>query len=237
MTTKDPVLILGANSDIARATARAYAEAGHPIHLAGRSSQRLEPESQHIRLRHHVAVVVHEWDVLDPKGFDLLWAGMKPPPRIVICAVGLLAGTPELVLRTNYLGPVLSLEKAAARLVRLGGGLVIGISSVAGDRGRAGNHLYGSAKAGFTAFLSGLRARVRGQGVRVITVKPGFVDTAMTKGMKLPPALTAQPEEVAAAILKADHLGRDVVYVRPIWRLIMLAIRLLPEPIFKRLKV
>lgn len=238
MTIKDPVLILGAGSDIARALARAYAEAGHPVHLAARSLQRLEPDVQDLRLRHHGIVTAHDWDALDPAGFGLVWRRLQPPPRIVICAVGLLShASPELVMRTNYIGPALALEQAAEHLAAKGGGVVVGISSVAGDRGRASNYVYGSAKAGLTAFLSGLRARMLRRGVRVITVKPGFVDTAMTKGMALPKALTAQPEEAAAAILRGIRLNRDVIYVRPIWRLIMLGIRSIPEPFFKRLRL
>ena len=96
--------------------------------------------------------------------------------------------------------------------------------------------MYGSAKAGFTAFLSGLRNRLIGK-VHVITIKPGFVATKMTAGMKLPPIVTAQPNEVAKAVFKAQREGRDIVYVRPIWRLIMLIIRLIPERLFKRLSI
>ena len=103
--------------------------------------------------------------------------------------------------------------------------------------GRATNYVYGSAKAGFTAFLSGLRNRLAKQGVQVVTVKPGFVDTRMTEGMKLPPLLTAQPAEVGAAVLAAAQRGRDVIYVRWIWRLVMLIIQHIPERIFKRLKL
>jgi short-subunit dehydrogenase len=114
------------------------------------------------------------------------------------------------------------------------GATIIGISSVAGDRGRGSNFVYGSAKAGFTAFLSGLRNALARTGVKVVTVKPGFVDTEMTAGMDLPKALTAQPEEVARAVLRAHERGKDVIYVRPVWRLIMLIIRTIPERIFKK---
>ena len=116
-------------------------------------------------------------------------------------------------------------------------GTIIGISSVAGDRGRATNYIYGSAKAGFTAYLSGLRNRLAGQGVHVATISPGFIATRMTAGMDLPEKLTASPEEVAEAILAAQEKRRDVVYVRPIWRLVMMVIRSIPEPVFKRLKI
>jgi decaprenylphospho-beta-D-erythro-pentofuranosid-2-ulose 2-reductase len=107
---------------------------------------------------------------------------------------------------------------------------------VAGDRGHATNYIYGSAKAGFTAFLSGLRNRLFGKGVTVITVKPGFVRTRMTEGLNLPDKLTANPHELARAIFRAHKRGRLVVYYRPIWWLIMLIIRCLPERIFARFK-
>ena len=116
-----------------------------------------------------------------------------------------------------------------------GSGAIIGISSVAGDRGRASNFIYGSAKAGFTAFLSGLRNALASKGVQVLTVKPGFVATQMTAGKDLPPRLTAQPAEVARAIVSAHKKGRDVIYVKPVWRIVMLVIRTIPERVFKRL--
>jgi short-subunit dehydrogenase len=108
---------------------------------------------------------------------------------------------------------------------------------VAGDRGRASNYIYGSAKAGFTAFLSGLRNRMASLGVHVVTVSPGFIATRMTAGMDLPEKLTASPEEVAEAIFKATEKRRNTIYVRPIWWLVMLVIRNIPEPVFKRLKI
>jgi len=91
--------------------------------------------------------------------------------------------------------------------------------------------------AGFAAFLSGLRNRLTGTGVHVLTVKPGFVDTRMTEGMDLPPRLTAQPAEVAAAVFRAVRHRRDVLYVRPVWRLVMAVIRAIPEPLFKRMRI
>ena len=107
------------------------------------------------------------------------------------------------------------------------------ISSVAGDRGRAKNYIYGSAKSGFTAFLSGLRNRLFKNNVKVITILPGPVETKMTKEMKLPKFLTSKPKFVADAIYRAVINKKDIVYIKPIWRLIMLIIKLIPEKIFK----
>ena len=143
-----------------------------------------------------------------------------------------------MVLRTNFEGQALLLNLFAERFLARRSGTLVVVSSVAGDRGRASNYVYGAAKAGFTAFLSGLRNRLAPAGIRVVTVKPGFVRTRMTAGMKLPPLLTAEPEEVGDAIFKAAETGRgDVVYVRGIWRIVMTVIAMIPEPVFKRLRL
>ena len=141
------------------------------------------------------------------------------------------------VLRSNFEGPASIFGHLANRFAARGSGTLVGISSVAGDRGRATNYIYGSAKAGFTAYLSGLRNRLAKQGVHVVTVLPGFVATQMTEGLDLPARLTAQPDEVARAIERAVIKRHNIIYVRPIWRLIMAIIRTIPEPVFKRLKL
>jgi short-subunit dehydrogenase len=142
------------------------------------------------------------------------------------------------ILRVNFEGPALMLDEIADRMAQRGSGTIVGISSVAGDRGRASNYVYGSAKAGLTAFLSGLRNRLSTRGVHVLTVKPGFVRTRMTEGLTLPGPLTAEPQEVGRATYKAAELTkRDVIYVRPIWRLIMFGIGCIPEKIFKKMRL
>ncbi len=141
------------------------------------------------------------------------------------------------VLRSNFEGPASILAHLANRFEHRGSGVLVGISSVAGERGRATNYIYGSAKAGFTAFLSGLRNRLAGAGVHVVTVLPGFVATRMTEGMDLPAKLTAQPQEVASAIVRATRKRRNIIYVRPIWQLVMAVIRNIPESVFKKLKL
>jgi decaprenylphospho-beta-D-erythro-pentofuranosid-2-ulose 2-reductase len=241
-----PVLILGAHSDIGRALARAYAASGRPVILAARNAARLENDANDIRIRHEVEVRIVEMDVLDTAGHRGILDGLAPFPDTVVTVVGLLGDqtaarsdpqAAERIMRTNYLDLALLVGEIANRMETRGHGTIVGISSVAGERGRASNYMYGSAKAGYTAFLSGLRNRFHGTAIRVITVKPGFVDTSMTEGMKLPPVLTAKPSEVAQAILRAEAGGRNVVYVKPIWQIIMLIIMLLPETIFKRMKL
>ena len=140
-------------------------------------------------------------------------------------------------MRTNYVGPAQLMGALAERFARRGHGVLVGVGSVAGDRGRGSNYVYGSAKAGFAAFLSGLRNRLAASGVHVVTVKPGFVRTRMTDGMALPARLTAEPDEVAAAIVRAVRKRSDVVYVRGVWRPIMAVIRAIPERVFKRMRL
>jgi decaprenylphospho-beta-D-erythro-pentofuranosid-2-ulose 2-reductase len=141
------------------------------------------------------------------------------------------------VMRSNYEGPASILAVLANVFEKRGRGTLVGISSVAGERGRSSNYVYGSAKAGFTAFLSGLRNRLATRGVHVVTVLPGFVVTQMTEGMNLPVSLTAQPSEVAVAITRAVEQKRDVIYIRPVWWTIMFIIRGIPEVLFKRSKI
>ena len=115
-------------------------------------------------------------------------------------------------------------------------GTIAVISSVAGDRGRKSNYVYGTAKGAVSLFLQGLRGRLHPSGVRVVTIKPGFVDTPMTAGIKKN-ALFASPEAVARGVVSAIDRGRDVVYLPPFWRGVMLIVRAVPEPFFKRLNL
>lgn len=241
------VLILGGTSDIARATALAFARHNWGVRLAGRTLSELQREAADISARTTCQVTVHPFDVLDTGSFVEFADGLPDLPDVVISVVGLLGEQARAevdfdhakeIIRSNYEGPALILSLFAERFVARGHGTIIGISSVAGDRGRGSNYVYGSAKAGFSAFLSGLRNRLAISGnIHVMTVKPGFVRTRMTEDMKLPPLLTAAPAEVGEAVFKALGRRKDVIYVRPIWSLVMLIIRLMPERIFKRLKL
>lgn len=250
--TNRTALVVGATSDIGRALARRLADLGYALQLAARDAEQAEREARDLRVRagsplqENIVVTVHLCDVLDPdSGLSLLDA-LDPLPDVAVCVVGLLGDQAESlrdpavaqrVMRTNYIGPALLLGALAERFAQRGSGVLVGVSSVAGERGRAANYVYGSAKAGFTAFLSGLRSRLVDSGVQVVTVKPGFVRTRMTDGMPLPAWLTATPAEVASAVVAAVQRRRDVVYVRRVWRPIMFALRALPERFFKRMKV
>ncbi|PDT86691.1 short-chain dehydrogenase [Bradyrhizobium sp. Y36] len=245
MTSRKSVLVLGGSSDIGRAAARAFAKAGYDVGLAGRDVAALEPDAADLRARYDVEVGLHQFDVLDTAAFDGFVAGLPALPDVVISIVGLLGlqqnAESDLVhataiMRSNYEGPALILGLFAEKFLARGSGTLVGVSSVAGERGRASNYVYGSAKAGFSAFLSGLRARASRGGVHVVTVKPGFVRTKMTEGMKLIGPLTVEAPVVGDAILAAVENKTDVVYVSGKWRLVMLIIKALPEAVFKKLK-
>lgn len=240
------LLVLGGSSDIGRATALAFAGKGWTIQLAGRDMPTLQREVDDLAARANVPVAAIAFDVLQTGSFRAFVDALPALPDVVVCVVGLL-GEQTLaesdldhataVMRSNYEGPSLALGLFAERFVARGSGTIVGVSSVAGDRGRASNYVYGSAKAGFSAFLSGLRNRMAMRGVHVITVKPGFVRTKMTEGLKLPGALTVDPDVVGRAILRATEQGLDVIYVAKRWRMVMTIITMIPERIFKELKI
>ncbi len=241
---KGPVLILGARSDIGLAVAHRFAQTGRPIQLAARHAESLEAERADIALRYNVPVTSHEFDALATESHSAFLDGLPELPDIAVCAVGLLGNQAEarknvaaavLIIRTNYEGPASILGELANRFEARGHGTLVGISSVAGERGRASNYIYGSAKAGFTAYLSGLRNQLTKKGVHVVTVLPGFVATRMTAGLNLPRLLTSTPANVAATIARTVSKQNNIVYVKPIWAAIMSSIRHIPEPIFKKL--
>ena len=244
--TKGAVLILGGRSDIGLAIAHAFAAGGHPVMLAARGSATLETDRADIALRHGVTVTLHDFDALDTASHPGFVDGLPSLPEIAVCAVGALgnqAGDEHdpaaaiAVMRANFEGPATILAVLADRFEARGRGTLVGISSVAGERGRATNYIYGAAKAGFTAYLSGLRNRLAKQNVHVLTVLPGFVATRMTAGMDLPAKLTATPQAVGAAVRRAVETRRNVIYVKPIWWLVMAVIKAIPEPVFKKLKL
>ena len=241
------MLLVGATSDIGLATARTYAAAGWQILLAARDPSAAARNAGDITTRSDGAATVHRLDVTAPDTFAAFAAALPVLPDTVVCVAGLLGdqkraetdcGHAATVLRTNFEGPALLLDLFARQFAQRGFGTLVGVSSVAGDRGRGSNYFYGSAKAGFTAYLSGLRNRLARSGVRVVTVKPGYVRTRMTKDLKLAEILTAEPHEIGRAIYRAAEIApRDVVYVRPIWRLVMAIIGMIPEALFKRLRL
>ncbi len=237
------VLVLGATSAIAQQVARLYAARGAALFLVARNEERLAAVADDLRVR-GASVDTAVADLDDPARHEDLLA-RAAPLEVVFLAHGVLgdaretersAEAAEAVLRTNLLGPVSLLTRAAQRLEAQRGGCIVALSSVAGDRGRASNAVYGASKAGLATFLSGLRNRLYRTGVRVVTVKPGLVDTPMTAHLRKNP-LYSSPGRVARDVVRAVDRGRDVVYTPWWWRLVLFAVRLLPERVFKRLSL
>jgi short-subunit dehydrogenase len=242
------VSIYGATSAIAQAVARRYAARGAAFFLAGRSAERLERVAADLRVRGAAAVATHAGDLADPDAQRALQAAEAAAvgvPDLLLLAFGTLGGQdPEerdpaqaaAGLQTNFVAPVRLLLAAAAAMETRGSGRLTVITSVAGERGRRSNHLYGAAKGGLSIFLDGLRDRLAPAGVAVVDVRPGFVDTPMTRDFAKGP-LWASPERVAADIEKAAERGSAVVYTPWFWRWIMLVIRNLPRAVMRRLKL
>jgi len=240
------VLLLGASSDMATALARKFASTGHDIQLAARNAHRLEPLRSDLTIRYGITATPLEFDARNFAGHAAFWDSLAVKPDITICVFGYLGDENVAegdwkeclnILEVNYVGAVSILNIVANDYISRGKGTIVGISSVAGERGRQSNYLYGSAKAGFTAYLSGLRNRLFHHGLHVLSVQPGFVYTRMTEGLTLPPLLTATPEQVASAISTAIDKKKNVVYVKWFWRWIMLIIKSIPEFLFKKLKL
>ena len=239
-------LILGARSAIAMAIAHLFAKNGYDIQLAARNPDSLAADKYDIELRYKVTVTCHDFDALNIASHEQFVEQLPLLPDIAVCAVGYMGDQTEnerdmkvtsMVMRSNYEGPASILAVLANSFEERGSGCLVGISSVAGERGRATNYIYGSAKAGFTVFLSGLRNRLSQKNIHVVTVLPGFVATKMIDGMDLPAKLIGQPEEVAVGVLKAVQKKQNVIYVKPIWRFIMMIIRNIPERFFKRMNI
>ena len=237
------VLIIGANSDIAKATAKEYIENGYDIYLTGRNIHPLNLFADELRSLSSRKVIVKELDVVDFSTHEKFYANLNEKPIGVITAVGYLGDQDkasqnfiesEKIINTNFTGLVSLLNIVSNDFVSRGQGFIVGISSLAGDRGRKSNYIYGSAKGAFTLYLSGLRNKLYNSNIHVMTVKPGFVNTQMTKDMTLPKILVSQPEKLAKDIYKAQKNGKNILYSKLLWRILMAVILFLPESYFKK---
>lgn len=242
------ILIVGATSAIAEAVARIYAAQGEALYLLARDAQRAQAIADDLRVRGAVAA---HGGALDMSEFAAHADAIENACAtlggldIALIAHGTLPDQERCDADTDYAlhqfavngsATIAMVSRIAQKLEAQGSGTLAVISSVAGDRGRASNYLYGSAKAAVAAYLSGLRQRLHARGVNVLTIKPGFVDTPMTAAFKKG-ALWAQPERIAHGIVHAIEKRRAVVYLPWFWRPIMCVIRAIPETIFRRIKL
>jgi short-subunit dehydrogenase len=239
------VLVLGATSGIAKAIALELGLKGHDLYLAGRDADELSRIQADVRLRTKANVWTGEFEAgrIDLHGLYFEEARVTCGTiEGVVLAFGYLGDQARAerdrdeacrIIEANYTGAVSILLEAAKYLESEGRGWIVALGSVAGDRGRQSNYIYGSAKAGLAVFLQGLRARLYKAGVHVMTVKAGPVDTGMTFGMEKLPLLTS-PQAVAKSTVKALAKRADVVYLPWPWRPIMAVLRAVPERLFKR---
>jgi len=240
----ETVLILGATSDIGIAIAKKFAANGYNIQLAARKPEQLDALKSDIEIRHKVNCSINAFDALQYGTHAAFFDGLKPDVTITIFGTMYEEedafndwSLAEGMINTNYTGAVSILNVAAKHYIAQQKGSIIGISSVAGDRGRASKLIYGSSKAAFTAYLGGLRNKCFKDNVHVMTVKPGFVYTRMTEGMPLPKPLTSTPDEVAAIVYNGFVKKKNTIYVKWFWRYIMLIIKNIPEFQFKKMKL
>jgi decaprenylphospho-beta-D-erythro-pentofuranosid-2-ulose 2-reductase len=240
------VLILGAASDMAQGIAKTFAQNNYSVQLAARNADRLSAFKTDMQLRHNVTCTLHDFDALQYNTHNAFFEQLSPKPDVTVCVFGVMDeediafsnwDVTERMINSNYTGAVSILNVAAKYYQSQKQGCIAGISSVAGERGRQSKLIYGSTKAALTAYLDGLRNKLFKDNVHVVTVKPGFVYTKMTETLTLPAPLTAQPAEVGKAVYNAVQKKKNVVYVRWMWRWIMLIIKCIPEFQFKKMKL
>ena len=241
------MIVLGSNSEVAQAFVEKTLNEGEKfskIFLFTSNKETTEKFAKHLEVKYVQQSEIIELDLLKPIDFTSL-DGIDSD--LLFCATGYLGdGTEEglydnrnteKIIDINYAKLVPVLNFFAGKMERQRSGTMIVLSSVAGDRGRQSNFIYGSAKAALTAYLSGLRNYLFSKKVHVLTIKPGFMATKMTEGLPLNPKLTATPKQAADGIYKAYKQKKNVAYVLPVWRIIMLIIKNIPEFIFKKLKL
>lgn len=242
------VLVLGATSRVAHQIALRYARAGEAIYVTARDGAEAQAIAADVAIRHGVPTGACAFDATDFDSHPAIVARVEAevgPLTVLVVAFGEMGEQAESeadfaearkVIDINFTGAASACEAAAKVMAERGAGLIVGISSVAGDRGRQSNYFYGAAKGAFTLYLQGLRNRLFKQGVHVMTVKLGFVDTRMTYGMRTGIPI-ADPEAVAEAVFAAGNRRTDTLYYPRFWQGIMGIIKSVPEQAFKRLSL
>lgn len=243
------ILVIGANSGIGFACSRLWAMQGNQLFLVGRNAEQLEQAAADARARGASAVHTFSMDAADQSAYPRLLEavlGIWQHIDIALISYGTLpdqhACEQDVALAVqefnqNASSTIGLLTALAIHFERQGGGTLAVVSSVAGERGRPSNYLYGSAKAAISTFCEGLRARLFKVGVHVMTIKPGLVDTPMIEGLAVPAILVVRPKVVAKDILKGIEQRANVVYTPKFWALIMWGIRAVPQAVFKRLSL
>ncbi len=216
-------LVLGVTSDIAKAIAEEFAKLGYNLILTGRNLEQTSRIAEDIRIRYNVETQSLELEISNLSSHQAFLQKLNILPDVLVLAIGYLGDQKESennfseskkVIDINYAYPINLLNYFANEFEKRRSGAIIGISSVAGDRGRKVNYIYGASKAALTAYLSGLRNRLASFNVNVLTIKPGFVRTKMTEHLDLPGKFTAEPSEVAKDTINAFLKKKDVIYTK-----------------------
>lgn len=245
MTTPKLTLIIAATSDIGKHIAESYAKRGYDLYLTSTNLQSVHPIKKNLEDTYKIKVKEFKLDISDYKSHARFIKSLSGLPENIVCCFGYYKDQEKALidfeetyktLSINYIGAVSFLNQIAVEFQKRKSGSIVVISSVAGIRGRQMNFLYGSAKAGLTTYLSGLRNRLFKYNISVTTILLGPVYTKMSEGHNLMPIITAKPEIAAEKIVQASIAKKDEVYILWYWRWIMLLIQMIPEFIFKRLK-
>ena len=234
------ILVIGGNSDIGYATAKVFAQNKYNIHLASRDITNLEIKKKGIEDTYDVNCKISILDIENKESVTHFFNEYPVSPNIILIAAGLLetaSTTNNQILNVNYLSPVIFIERLLIEYQNQKQlNTIIGISSVAGDRGGKKDNIYSSSKFSFSTFLNELRLKVSEVGIHVLTVKPGWVRTKMTKNIKLPKIMTANVDLVGNKIFKAYEDKKNILYVPGYWLIIMFLYRMIPEMLFSLIK-
>ena len=240
------ILIIGGNSDIGFEIAKEfYKNNNNNLYLTTQPNKKITKDINQLK-NHKNRLKLIKFDLLEFNNHKKFYNALDPKPDLVICSAGMFLNSEQILsnfelkekmINTNFTGYASILDIIIDDFKRKNNGCIIGISSVAGDRGRASNYMYGSTKSAFSSYLSGLRNSLKKFNINIITIKPGFVKTKMTNNIKMNKYLTATPEKVAKDVHKAWKRKRDIVYTPWYWKYIIIIIKIIPEKIFKKMNL
>ena len=240
------ILIIGGNSDIGFEIAKEfYKNNNNNLYLTTQPNKKITKDINQLKNNKNRLKLI-KFDLLEFNDHKKFYNALDPKPDLVICSAGMFLNSEQILsnfelkekmINTNFTGYASILDIIIDDFKRKNNGCIIGISSVAGDRGRASNYMYGSTKSAFSSYLSGLRNSLKKFNINIITIKPGFVKTKMTNNIKMNKYLTATPEKVAKDVHKAWKRKKDIVYTPWYWKYIIIIIKIIPEKIFKKMNL
>ena len=240
------VLIIGAKSELGIELASLYAKNKYNLYLAGRSIDSIKNKADRIAKENNVQITLHELDITNLNSHQEFYDSLNIKPIGIIYAAGYTPKQSEALLNwketsntinVNYIGAISILNIAVLEFQKSQRGFIVGITSVAGLRGRGENYIYGSAKAGFMTYLNGLRNSLSKYNINVLTVIPGLIKSRKGSQYNLPEFLYVKPKILANSIFKSQQSNRSIIYSGLAWRVIMFIIKIIPDFIFKRMSI